>query len=126
VRERPWASVLRVPVADGTVWFKSCAPVQAFEPRLSAGLFSRWPDRVAEVVAHDEQRNWLLLADAGTSIGEFGNQPETWLTVLPLYAELQRGEVAHSDGHLAGGCPGPAGRHVGRAVRGLRTAGAAS
>jgi hypothetical protein len=37
--ERPWATVLRVPLADGVAWFKSCAPVQAFEPRLTAGLW---------------------------------------------------------------------------------------
>lgn len=36
--ERPWATVLRVPLADGVAWFKACAPVQAFEPRLTAEL----------------------------------------------------------------------------------------
>jgi hypothetical protein len=35
--ERPWATVLRVPLANGVAWFKACAPVQAFEPRLTAG-----------------------------------------------------------------------------------------
>src|SRR6266511_197345 len=44
--ERPWATVLRVPLADSVAWFKACAPVQTFEPRLTADLFSRWPDRV--------------------------------------------------------------------------------
>ena len=43
-REWPWATVLRVPVAGGAAWFKACSPVQAFEPRLSAELFARWPD----------------------------------------------------------------------------------
>jgi hypothetical protein len=38
VHERPWATVLRVPLADGIGWFKACAPAQAFEPRLSAEL----------------------------------------------------------------------------------------
>src|SRR6188474_3048402 len=52
VHERPWATVFRVPVNDGVAWFKACAPVQAFEPRLTARLFARWPDRVAEVIAH--------------------------------------------------------------------------
>jgi hypothetical protein len=96
---------LRVPVADGTAWFKECGPVQAFEPRLSAELFARWPDRVAEVLAHDEERAWLLLADAGIPIGAFGNPPEAWLAVLPQYAELQRGEAAHVHEHLAHGVP---------------------
>jgi hypothetical protein len=105
VHERPWATVLRVPLADGAAWFKACAPVQAFEPKLSAELFTRWPDRVGEVVGHDDERAWLLLADAGTPIGVFGNPPEAWLVALPLYAELQRDEAEHALDHLAHGVP---------------------
>jgi hypothetical protein len=105
VHERPWATVMRVPLANGRAWFKACGPVQAFEPRLTSALFARWPDRVSEVLAHDEERSWLLLADAGTPIQALGNPPETWLAVLPLYAELQRGEAAHADEHLANGVP---------------------
>src|SRR5438105_3153535 len=103
--ERPWATVLRVPLADGVAWFKACAPVQAFEPRLTAELYARWPDRVAELLGHDEVRAWLLLVDAGTPIGAFGNVPEAWLVALPLYAELQRGEAAHAHEHLAHDVP---------------------
>jgi hypothetical protein len=103
--ERPWATVLRVPLADGVAWFKACAPVQAFEPRLTAELCARWPDRVATVLAHDEERAWLLLADAGTPAGVYGNPPEAWLKALPPYAELQRGEAAHTHDHLACGVP---------------------
>jgi hypothetical protein len=105
VHERPWATVLRVPLADGVAWFKACSPVQAFEPRLTAELFARWPDRVAKVLGHEEDRAWLLLADAGTPIGVFGNPPEAWLVVLPRYAELQRGEAAYTHEHLAHGVP---------------------
>jgi hypothetical protein len=103
--ERPWSTVLRVPVRDGVVRFKACAPVQAFEPRLTAELSGRWPDRVPEVLAQDEGRAWLLLGDAGTPIRELGNPPETWLVALPLYAELQRGEAEHMHDHLAHGVP---------------------
>jgi hypothetical protein len=103
--ERPWATVLRVPVADGVAWFKACAPVQAFEPRLTTELFGRWPDRVVEVLGHDEERAWLLLADAGTPVRAFGNPPEKWLVGLPMYAELQRGEAAYAREHLARGVP---------------------
>jgi hypothetical protein len=102
--ERPWGTVLRVPLANGAAWFKACGPVMAFEPRLSAELFARWPDRVAEVLGHDEERAWLLLADAGTAIGK-SNPPEMWLAALPPYAELQRGEALHADDHLAHGVP---------------------
>jgi hypothetical protein len=105
VRERSWATVLRVPLADGVAWFKACAPVQVFEPRLTAELFARWPDQVAEVLGHAQQRAWLLLADAGTPIRTFGNPPEAWLAALPLHAELQRGETVHTPDHLAHGVP---------------------
>jgi Phosphotransferase enzyme family len=103
--ERPWATVLRVPLADSVAWFKACAPLQAFEPRLTASLFSRWPDRVPEVLACDEQRAWLLLANAGTPVGAVGNPPQAWLAALPRYAELQRGEAVHAQEHLAHGVP---------------------
>jgi hypothetical protein len=103
--ERPWATVLRAPLADGVAWFKACGPVQAFEPRLTAGLFARWPDRVAEVLGHDEERAWLLLRDAGTPLRDSGNPPEAWLEILPRYAELQRGEAAQADEHVAHGVP---------------------
>lgn len=102
-QERSWATVLRVPVGGGRVWFKACAPAQCFEPRLTAELFARWPDRVAEVLAHDEERAWLLLADAGTPLGD--RSPEPWLEVLPAYAELQRGEASLVETHLAHGVP---------------------
>lgn len=97
--------MLRVPTVDGPVWFKACGAVQAFEPRLTAELSARWPDRVANVLAHDVERVWLLMADAGTSVAQLGNAPELWLEALPGYAELQRGEVAHAADHLAHGVP---------------------
>jgi hypothetical protein len=95
----------QVPVAGDAVWFKACSHVQDFEPRLTAQLFSRWRDRVAEVLASDEARAWLLLGDAGAALRELGNPPEAWLEILPLYAELQRGEAARMADHLAHGVP---------------------
>jgi Phosphotransferase enzyme family len=89
----------------GGAWFKACHGTQVFEARLTAVLSRRWPDRVAEVLAHDEGRAWLLLADAGTAIAELANAPEIWLEALPRYAELQRGEVHHVEDHLAHGVP---------------------
>jgi hypothetical protein len=105
VHDRPWATVTRVPTSDGDVWFKACSPLQAFEPRLSAELFERWPDRVGEVLAHDDDRAWLLLGDAGRPVGTIGNPPESWEQVLPGYAELQRGETEHAEEHERHGVP---------------------
>jgi len=87
------------------MWFKACAQVQAFEPRLTSELYARWPDCVTEVLAVDEARRWLLLGDAGLAVGDRGNPLEAWLGALPLYAELQRGEAAHALDHIGHGVP---------------------
>jgi hypothetical protein len=105
VRARPWATIAKAASPVGVVWFKACAPVQRFEPRLTADLAERWPDRVARVLAHDPMRGWLLTADAGDPVAAHDNDPRIWLRALPLYAELQRGEVAHTDDHLHHGVP---------------------
>ena len=84
---------------------KACASVQAFEPRLTAVLAARWPDRVARVLAHDPDRAWLLTADAGDPVASHGNDPGIWLRALPMHAELQRGEVEHTAEHLHHGVP---------------------
>jgi len=103
--DRPWSQVLRVPVDGGVTWFKECGAVQAFEPRMTAQLAARWPRLVADVLAYDEERAWLLTADAGTPLGAYGNPPEPWLDLLPRYAELQRGEADHAADHLEHGVP---------------------
>jgi Phosphotransferase enzyme family len=103
--DRPWATVMRVPVVGGVTWFKACAQVQAFEPRLTAKLYARWPDRVTEVLAVDEARHWMLLGNAGIAVRELGNPPEVWLEVLPLYAELQKGEMEYVLDHVSHGVP---------------------
>lgn len=105
MHRRPWSTVARVPVEGGVVWFKACSEVQAFEPLLTAGLWVRWPDLVPDVLAFDEARSWMLLGDAGTRLGDLGNDPALWLTVLPRYAELQRAEADRALQHLGQGVP---------------------
>lgn len=104
LHERPWGTVWRVPIAGGVAWFKECPPAQAFEPPLTAALTSRWGDRVADVLAVDPERRWLLLGDAGQQLG-LGGSAEPWLSILPRYAELQRGEVGRRREHLSAGVP---------------------
>jgi hypothetical protein len=104
VHRRPWGTVWRVPVAGADVWFKACERSQAFEPRLTATLAARWADRLPDVVAYDDKRAWLLLRDAGEPLG-FDRGVEPWLSILPRYAELQRGEAVHVAEHLDGQVP---------------------
>jgi hypothetical protein len=106
VHERPWSTVMRVPLRDGSsAWFKACALVQAFEPALTSALARRWPEVMPDLIAGDVERGWLLLGDAGTRIFELDNPPAVWLRLLPLYAELQRGEAEHSAGYIESGVP---------------------
>jgi hypothetical protein len=100
---RPWATIATVPTESGTAWFKACEPQQAFEARLTAELYRRWPDRVTRLLGADPARGWLLSADAGSSLRSLGNPPEEWRRILPRYAELQMGERAYVADHLAHG-----------------------
>ena len=104
VHERPWSTVLRIAAADGDLYLKQCAPVQAFEVPLTGALAERWPDRVPEVVAADAERAWLLMRDGGTRLRE-GGTPEVLPLALELYGELQCAEAAHADELLALGLP---------------------
>jgi hypothetical protein len=104
IHERPWSTVLRVPTAEGDLYLKQEAPVQASEVALTVALASRWPDRVPEVVAADVERAWLLLRDGGTRIADAGTL-EPFPRALTLYGELQVGEVAHVDELLEIGLP---------------------
>jgi Phosphotransferase enzyme family len=88
--------VLRVPTTDGDLFLKQEQPLQEYEVPLTAALFSRWPDRVPEVVAADAERHWLLLRDGGTRIADSGDF-DAFPRALQLYGELQVGEIAHVD-----------------------------
>ena len=105
VSDDPWATVWRLPVADGVVYVKECHGRWRFEPALTAAVSARWPDVAVRVLAVDAGRARLVLADAGDPVVELGNPPELWCDVLPRYAELQRGETAHAAEHLAAGVP---------------------
>ena len=67
---RPWATVMKVPTAEGVLWFKANGPASRFEAALDAELAARFPDLVGEVVAVDSERGWMLLRDAGTRLRE--------------------------------------------------------
>ena len=96
VHERPWSTVLRVPTRDGDLFLKQEQPLQEYEIPLTVALYSRWPDRVPEVVAADTERAWLLLRDGGIRIADSGDF-DAFPHALALYGELQVGEVAHVD-----------------------------
>jgi hypothetical protein len=100
-----WSTVLRVPTADGTLWFKAVAPDHAFEPQLTALLGRLLPDRVPELVAVDLDQAWMLMQDGGERLRELPARVEHWERVLSRYAELQIAATPHADELLALGVP---------------------
>jgi hypothetical protein len=102
IHARPWSTVLRVPARDGDLFLKQEQPLQEYEIPLTVALYSRWPDRVPEVVAADTERAWLLLRDGGTRIADSGDF-DVFPRALALYGELQVGEVANVDEFLGFG-----------------------
>ena len=105
VQTEPWASVFRATGPNGEIiWFKVCAPHQTFEVPFTASLSARWTT-VTQVLAHDAERRWLLMADAGEPLRTLGNPPERWLDMLPAYAQLQIGETERAADHLDAGVP---------------------
>jgi hypothetical protein len=95
-RSRPWGFVLALPLTDGdTVWFKA-TPEGSAEAILHQTLDAEIPEYVAPVLAADLGRGWLLLEDAGASLGSDseaeGTQPcgdPRFLRAMTTYAGLQ-------------------------------------
>jgi hypothetical protein len=101
---RWWSTVLRVPTADGDLFFKAVAPVHRFEAALTARLAELQPGRVTEVVDADPERGWFLMRDAGTRLRELVETRDDlhhWERALPEYARLQIEVAPHADEFLA-------------------------
>ena len=92
VHLRPWSTVLRVPTADGDLFFKAASISGRFEPALTVLLAERVPARTAEPIAVDLDRGWMLTRDAGMRLRELVQSAADlhhWASLLPAYADLQ-------------------------------------
>jgi hypothetical protein len=89
---RWWSTVLRVPTADGVVWFKACHPSHGFEPSLALELALLRPESVIQVLAADPERGWMITTDAGSRLRELLSSADDlvrWEEFLPRYADVQ-------------------------------------
>jgi Phosphotransferase enzyme family len=105
---RWWSTVLRVPTADGNVWFKACHPSHGFEPALTLELARLRRERVIEVLAADPQRGWMITADAGRRLRELLTSADDlggWEEFLPLYADVQLAATDRAEALLGLGVP---------------------
>jgi hypothetical protein len=102
---RPWATALRVPTSEGTLWFKAVAHTQAFEPALTRLLVTVRPEHVTELLDADVERGWMLMRDAGTRLREVPASVEHFERVLPLYAEVQIAAATEVERMVEAGVP---------------------
>ena len=105
---RWWSTVLRVPTASGTSWFKACHPSHGFEPALTLELARLRPERVIEVLAADPERGWMITADAGARLRELlasADDLARWEEALPLYADVQLAAAGSAERLVGLGVP---------------------
>ncbi len=105
---RTWATVLRVPTADGPVWFKANTPELRHEVAVVDAVARRVPSRVPALLARDLDRGWMLMADAGKRLREVVASERSlvrWHDVLEGVADLHRALEPDVDHLLDVGVP---------------------
>ena len=65
LHRRAWSAMLRMPTAEGSVYFKASAPAHAHEAGLTEALAHRRPECTVALLAVDTGRSWMLMRDAG-------------------------------------------------------------
>ena len=105
---RDWSTVMRVPTADGPVWFKVNHEPLRHEAALVSLLARRVPDRVPPLLAADTGTGWMLMADAGRRLREVVEEERTldrWPDALAATARIQLACEDDVDALLAMGVP---------------------
>ncbi|TCC60586.1 aminoglycoside phosphotransferase family protein [Kribbella pittospori] len=116
---RSWglSNVLRIPTAQGDVYFKALAhsstvrPARAdalpllfaHEPMLLKQLSDERPGEVPAPLAVDEKRAWMLLPDLGTPLRD-SPDISLWIDALRGHARLQRSYADQPDRLLEFSC----------------------
>lgn len=98
VSHRPWSAVWRVTAGGLTSYAKQNCPGQAHEARLMVRLARLAPEYVVPVLAADPDRDLLLTADLGPTVGARGGADlATWTRIASDAALLQRRLVGAVD-----------------------------
>ncbi|HEX6149873.1 aminoglycoside phosphotransferase family protein [Nocardioides sp.] len=103
-----WSTVMRVPTADDTVWFKANHEPLRHEAALTALVAARAPERVPALLAFDAGTGWMLMRDAGRRLREAVEEERSlarWHDVLEAYARVQLACEDDVDALLALGVP---------------------
>jgi hypothetical protein len=102
---RHWgiSALLRVPTADGRLWFKAVFPLFHHEPAVTELLDRTSPGTVPPVLGREDHEGWLLLDEvAGTSAAEV---PASDASVIGSLIAVQHRFVDRADELEAAGAP---------------------
>jgi hypothetical protein len=105
---RPWSTVIRVPTAEGDVFFKANTPELRHEALVSLLLSRRVPARVPPLLADDPDRGWMIMEDAGRRLREVIAEERDlsrWDDIIEGAAEIARAMEPDVDELLAAGVP---------------------
>jgi len=100
---RSEALVLRMPTSSGSLFFKAAAQIHPNEVALTRLLAAHWPGYVTELVAFDQDRNWMLMPDYDANRQDSGT-PEDYAAAVSALATIQFGSTALVDQLKALGC----------------------
>src|SRR5574341_841059 len=104
----PWSTVMRVPTAEGTLFFKASTEDVAPEAKLTQALAAWYPAYMPELVSVDTEQGWMLMRDGGEPLRASIRPAQNlapWRRVIPIYAELQIALAEHVPELLAMGVP---------------------
>lgn len=110
----PTSCVLRAHTDKQIAYFKASAPPFMFEPQLTQTLAEKLPTAVPPVLAIDNQRAWMLMADGGNTLRRLTLAEDDqiiegslahWRAMLTSYAALQQATLLFLDELQASGCP---------------------
>lgn len=98
VKERPWSAVHRVTFETAVAYFKACGAAGRHELPLLRYLAQQDSVCVPQILAADETRGWLLLADNGRILRDVlpdAEQIAVFPELLAHYAEVQIASTNH-------------------------------
>jgi len=108
VHVRPWSTVIRLPTADGDLWFKANTPELRHEAVVALLLARRVPDRVPPLIADDLDRGWMIMEDGGRRLREVIAEERDlsrWDDIVEGAADIARAMEPDVDELLAAGVP---------------------
>jgi hypothetical protein len=108
VHVRPWSTVIRLPTAEGDLWFKANTADLRHEALVALLLARRVPDRVPPLIADDVERGWMIMEDGGRRLREVLAEERDlsrWDDVLEGAADIARAMEPDVDELIAAGVP---------------------